>query len=59
MEQARGSLDFHKPRKFLLLEVRTNSEVVMPRMQVCGESVVIYDLLGRHDGYSNGRMVMK
>jgi hypothetical protein len=58
-KQQLGSLDFHKPREFLLLEVRPNSEVVMPRMQVCGESVVIYDLLGRHGGHSNGWVVMK
>jgi len=56
---ALGSLDLHKPREFLFLEVRTDSEVIMPRMQVCGESVVIYALLGGHGGHSNERMVMK
>jgi len=63
VEMTPCALDFHKPSKFFLLEVRPNSEVVMSRTHAARKTVImiIDDLLRtrRHGQDRGGQAVME
>ena len=53
------ALDFHKPAELLLLEIRSDGEVVMSRTYVGRKTVVIEGLPGRHGSRDGCRGVVK